>query len=205
MTTIGNDAFTIGTAAVAAGGANIIAQKQNAITSALGATKDTFVKGAKATVKKETYVNMAKAAYKPIEKVKGWGSKIKEAFKNSATIQQALSKLKGDYRDVTVERIKNLKAEALMKKLDKERVAKMAKDSAFNISKESNEYFAKNGIKFPRIKDKVKNLASKTLNKVNSIKWKTVGKYAGVGAILATTLVVAKNIFFPSNDDFEEI
>ena len=43
MTSIGNDAFTVGTAAVAAGGANIIAQKKNAIISAATTTKDAFV------------------------------------------------------------------------------------------------------------------------------------------------------------------
>ena len=203
--TIGNDAFTIGTAAVAAGGANIVAQKKEAIKTAFGAVEDAFVKGAKAARTKEPYINFAKAVYAPIEKVKGWGSKIKNAFKNSATMQEALSKLKGDFRDVTAQRIKNLKAENLMRKLDKERVAQMAKDSAFNISEESNAYFAKNGIKFPTLKGKLKDLGTTALNKAKAINWRKAGKYAGVAAAIATAAVVAKNLLFSSKDDVEEI
>ena len=205
MTSIGNDAFTVGTAAVAAGGANIIAQKKNAIISAATTTKDAFVKGAKASVTKEPYVNLAKAAYKPVEKMKGWGRKIKEAFKNSATIQEALRKLKDDTREVTIQRIKNLKAEKLMKKLDNKRISQMAKDSAFNISEESNKYFAKNGIKFPTLKNKIKDFGTKTIDKVKSVNWKRAGKYAVVAAGIATALVVAKNLLFSKNEDVEEV
>ena len=205
MTSIGNDAFTVGTAAVAAGGANIIAQKKNAIISVATTTKDAFVKGAKASVTKEPYVNLAKAAYKPVEKMKGWGRKIKEAFKNSATIQEALRKLKGDTREVTIQRIKNLKAEKLMKKLDNKRISQMAKDSAFNISEESNKYFAKNGIKFPTLKNKIKDFGTKTIDKVKSVNWKRAGKYAVVAAGIATALVVAKNLLFSKNEDVEEV
>ena len=61
MTSIKNDAFTIGTAAVAAAGTNVAYQNRAAIKKALNPVVDTVVKTAKATVKGDTYVKAGKA------------------------------------------------------------------------------------------------------------------------------------------------
>ena len=61
MTSIKNDAFTIGTAAVAAAGTNVAYQNRAAIRKALNPVVDTVVKTAKATVKGDTYVKAGKA------------------------------------------------------------------------------------------------------------------------------------------------
>lgn len=81
MTSVKNDAFTIGTAAVAAGSANIIIQNQEAVKNfAIGAgtiakeAKDAFVKSTKASGIKKSFENIKdklRAALKP------------EAFKNA--------------------------------------------------------------------------------------------------------------------------
>ena len=148
--TIGNDSFTNGTAAVAAGGANIVAQKKDVIKSALTTTSDAFVTGTKATIKKETYTKFA-AGLK----------------------------------------------DALRKTVDKETYKKIG-----NVISEAT----KKAIK----KDTYKGLFDKKTytalaNKLTAINWKRAGKYAGVAAGVATALVLAKNFFFSSNNDVEEI
>ena len=64
MTSIKNDAFTVGTAALAAGVTNIAAQKNPFIKKVLSTTADAFIKSAKATVKADTYKKAASKAGK---------------------------------------------------------------------------------------------------------------------------------------------
>ena len=81
MTTIGNDAFTVGTAATAAGLANIAAQKKAVIKSLFTNTEDLFIRGAKASIKKDTYTKFAGSIKEALKKTVD-----KETYKKIARV-----------------------------------------------------------------------------------------------------------------------
>ena len=142
--TIGNDSFTIGTAAAAAGVTNVGYQNREAIRSNV------------ARIFKKDTVEIAK-----------------EGTKKAKDTVKASTKKSG-------------------------KLGAMASAAGESIKKGFET--AKN-----TVVDSSKALWDKSGKLVKGTNWKTAGKYAGVAAGVAAALVLAKNFFFPSNDDVEEV
>ena len=218
--TIGNDAFTIGTAAVAAGGANIIAQKKDVINAVMAPAKDAFVNVAEVAKTKTPYVNFGRNIKVIFVNFK---NNIMSCIKGNP-LKKAKDKLvfpffyKGEqykeWADVVGKQAaldNAAKAKKVMEEVAKTKADILAKESAF-ATPEAAKYFEKHAASIPgkkgfikTAKEVVKEAGSKALNKAKSINWKRAGKYAGVAAAIATALVVAKNLLFSSKDDVEEI
>ena len=156
--TIGNDSFTIGTAATAAGVANVGYQNRTAIRNSV------------AKIFKKDTVEVAKKA------------KTKTNAKNVAAKATATAKKA------------KTKANAKTNVKFTEKLASMASAAGKGIKKGFTT--AKN-----TVVDSSKSLWNKSGKFFRGTNWKTVGKYAGVGAGVAAVLVAAKNIFFSSNNE----
>ena len=144
MTSIKNDAFVIGTAAVGAAAANVAAQNAAAIKAATSKVAtpvaDAFVKTAKTVRSPQTYKDAAKAT-------------TSFAAKEFNAAKSFLNYLRG------------LKAEAIMKDANEAKAAILAKNSAF-AGADAAEYFAKHGITFP--KKEVKTFAESVKKGLNA-------------------------------------
>ena len=181
MTSIKNDAFIVGTAAVSAAAANV-AQQKAFQAKVITPIVDTVVKTKEAAVNKDTYTDFA--------------DKIKGSYKS---FKKFLKKVKDPEKRAEMMRL--WRAERNMAKAQKAKETILEKESAF-ASKEADTYFAKHNMKFPKFKDKVVAGASKVKNAVkNFVNWKTVGKYALFAAGIATVAVVAKAIYNHYKED----
>ena len=210
MTSIGNDAFTVGTAAVAAGTANVVAQKSAAIREVLDPVKDSFVKGAKASVTSKPYKRAGQAiarAYKSFtSKLAGLFKKAKKPgapkalldIKFPAIINGEKFNNISEIRQKAIDMARVARAENIMQQANEAKAALLAKTSAF-ASPEAKAYFKAHGQKFG-ITGKISRAGQKVVDSVKSINWARVGKYAAVAAAVATAAVVVKNVFFNKED-----
>ena len=156
MTSIKNDAFVVGTAAVGAATANVAAQNAAAIKTATSKVAtpvaDAFVKTAKTVGSKQTYKDAAKAT----------ADFAKKEFNATKSFLRYL---------------RGLKAEAIMKDANAAKASILAKNSAF-ATPEAAEYFAKHGITFP--KKEVKTFAESVKGAFNTIGKKISGAFGSL-------------------------